>query len=83
MLPKDREEEKSNVNWWIAAIDQSVRLFIEKTAAGTRIINTVSVLRINHKEINLFYSALFCSSPWQSKWYGFTVNKHLTGFKPK
>lgn len=50
-------------NWWTAAIDQSVRLFIEKTAAGTRIVNTVSVLRINHKEINLFYSALFCSSP--------------------
>lgn len=39
-------------------INQSVRLFIEKTAAGTRIINTVSVLRVNHKEVNLFYSVL-------------------------
>lgn len=39
-------------------INQSVRLFIEKTAAGTRIINTVSVLCVNHKEVNLFYSVL-------------------------
>lgn len=65
VLPRDRDREKSNVNllWWTAAINQSVRLFIEKTAAGTRIINTVSVLCVNHKEINLFYSTLFCSSP--------------------
>ena len=39
-------------------------MFIEKPAAGTRIINTESVLCVNHKEINLFYSALFASSPW-------------------
>lgn len=65
VLPKDREGEKSNVNqlWRTAAINQSVRLFIEKAAAGTRIINIVSVLRVKYKEINLFYSALFCSSP--------------------
>lgn len=65
VLPKDREGEKSNVNqlWWTAAINQSVRLFIEKAAARTRIINIVSVLRVKYKEINLFYAALFCSSP--------------------
>lgn len=57
-LPKDREGEKSDVRrLWAAAINQSVSLFIEKTAAGTRIINIVSVLRVNREEINLFYSA--------------------------
>lgn len=61
VLPKDREGEKSYVNWlwWTAAINQVVRLFIEKTAAGTRIINTVSVLCVNHKES--IYSILLCS----------------------
>lgn len=61
VFPKDRKGEKSNVNWlwWTAAINQVVRLFIEKTAAGTRIINTVSVLCVNHKES--IYSILLCS----------------------
>lgn len=59
MLAKDREGEKNSVNkpCWTAAIYQRVRLFIEKTAAGTRIINIVCTVS-NQKEINLFYSIL-------------------------
>lgn len=68
---KDWEGEKSDVNQilWTETINQSVRLFIEKMAAGMRIIH-VSVLCVSHKEINL---ALF-SPPKEDECYDFTRN---------